>query len=204
MPVGRQGLLKELEDFMRCENVLLSIQSYLEVFQANSLTIFRALYTTHTPKCSFFQISLDVNQSLSFFSPPTINSRSVALKTYLKRELRATLDNQHATIKYQCNVYPLWIIYYIKKKKKGSYFILSVLALIRHQLSLDPQPPHMQHNNFISFIEILSWRSCSISLSETYMLGVFVHGKTWYFFPFSFKELFKTKIHSTTSPTISG
>lgn len=100
-------LTKTVEDFMRCENVLWSIQSFLEDFQANSFTILRTL--SNTPKCSFFQISLDVNQSLSFLSPPTINFLRVALKTYLKRELRTTLDNQCATIKYQCNVYPLWI-----------------------------------------------------------------------------------------------
>lgn len=92
----------------------------------------------------------------------------------------------------------------ILKKKKGSNFILSVLALIRHQLSLDLQLPHMQHKNFISFIEILSWRSCSVSLSETCVLRVLVHGKVWHFFSPSFKELFKIQIHSTTSPAING
>lgn len=38
---------------------------------------------------------------------------------------------------------------------KGN-FLFSVLSLIRHQLSTDPQPPHVQHKPFISSIEIVA------------------------------------------------
>lgn len=84
--------------------------------------------------CVFFLTSLHVNWCLRLFSPPTNNPRSTASQTkiYLKRELRRAPGNQHATIKYQCNVYSLWTFYCIIYIYIKGNFLFSVLALIRH------------------------------------------------------------------------
>lgn len=62
------------------------------------------------------------------------------------------------------------ILIYLKKK---SYFRYSVLAFIRHQLSMDPQLPHVQYKPFTSSVGMFRWRDCLVILSETFMLRIF-------------------------------
>lgn len=73
---------------MRCESVFLSSCNYVEDFQANSFIILGPLSATYlSSKVFYFLASLDVNQGLPLFSPPTNSSLSSVSQTkiYLKR-----------------------------------------------------------------------------------------------------------------------